>query len=165
MNNKEICAMLSDFISVAERPVCVNGGVYKERSGNVYMPTEVRDGILELMAQSFCRKTKFGEYECYEKTKNGIGVDGCLVGEINKLNNAGITTIGCCCGHGKRQGFIQVSQNDVNKMRDIGYTQIDIDDYGNGKWCFIPKTKLPSTPDCDIAHNIESCDECGFCNL
>jgi len=165
MNNKEICTMLSDFISVAERPVCVNGEVYKNRSGNVYMTPEVRDGILELMAQSFCRKTKYGSYECYEKAKNGADVDGCLVGEINKLNNAGITTIGCCCGHGKRQGFIQVSQDCTDKMLDMDYVQIKIDDYGNGKWCFIPKTKLPSIPNCDIVRNIENCEECGFCDI
>ena len=135
--NKELCNILSDVISVSDRPVTVNGQVYKQRSGNVYLHEEARDAMLEVMARLHCRNVGFGTYNCYEDTKNGIGVDSCLVGEINRINNQGIETIGCCCGHGIRGGYIQVAPEYVKRMEEMGYE-------GEGtEWCFKPKTSLP----------------------
>lgn len=34
------------------------------------------------------------------------GVDACIAGIVQALNDAGIYTAGCCCGHGKHDGNI-----------------------------------------------------------
>ena len=53
-------------------------------------------------------------------------------------------TTGCCCGHGRSLGFIQVrTQEDIKKMEALGY-QHYIYEYKFGgiirKDAFIPKT-------------------------
>lgn len=74
-----------------------------------------------------------------------IYVDTCLQSEISKLiRHHHIWTVGSCCGHGIKQAYIQVSDASVNKMIDLGYKQLPLDKYGNGKNCFKPKTILPN---------------------
>jgi hypothetical protein len=114
------------------------------------------------MARQYCRRVGYGTYLCYEQTHQGVEVDGCLVGEINRLNNEGIKTIGCCCGHGRQQGYIQVAPDNVEEMLKRKYQQIEIDDHGNGEWCFVPKTSLPKP--CEVAVYAEDCNDCGFCD-
>lgn len=165
MSEKEMCQILSDLIAVSDRPVVVNGEVYAERSGKVNLALDARDAMLELMARLYCRKVGYGTYLCYEQTRQDVEVDGCLVGEINRLNNEGVKTIGCCCGHGRRQGYIQVAPDSVAEMLKREYQQIEVDNYGNGEWCFKPKTALPKPAGCTISEYAESCGECGFCDL
>lgn len=105
--------------------------------------------IQETQRKLYCNSVQFGSYECYEYTMVGATVDRCLVGEINKLNINGITTIGCCCGHGKQLGYIQVIPEHISKMVDLGYEQLPVDKNGNGKYCFKPKTILYSMVDCE----------------
>ena len=136
--NMGLCNILSDIVSVSDRPLMVNGEIYRQRGGNVYLHEEARDAILEAMARLHCRNVGFGTYDCYEATKYGFDVDSCLVGEINRLNNQGIKTIGCCCGHGRRGGYVQVTPTDANKMLEIGY------EAEGAEWCFKPKTSLPT---------------------
>jgi hypothetical protein len=51
-----------------------------------------------------------------------IAVDKCLVREILDLWEGGITTTGCCCGHGdNNKAFIGVVNEDVDKMKKLGY--------------------------------------------
>lgn len=38
-----------------------------------------------------------------------VGVDACLVPLIEALNNAGISTVASCCGHGKKAANIILS--------------------------------------------------------
>lgn len=42
------------------------------------------------------------------KTSSGkeVDVDSCIVPLVYALNMAGIETVACCCGHGKRPGNI-----------------------------------------------------------
>lgn len=87
-----------------------------------------------------CNKVEYGSYDCYADTKYGFSVDRCLVNEINSLNDDGIKTIGCCCGHRRQQGYIQVTPIYIPKMLWLGYEQLPVDEYGNGLWCFKPKT-------------------------
>jgi len=89
-----------------------------------------------------CKDIIIGSYDCYEETNYNFSVDSCLVKEINFLNNKGINTIGCCCGHGRNHGYIQVIPSHVCNMKNLGYEQLPIDEKGNGKWCFKPKTIL-----------------------
>lgn len=139
--SRELCNILSDIVSVSDRPVIVNGEIYKQRGGNVYLHEEARDAILEAMAYLHCRNVGFGTYDCYDATKYGFDVDSCLVGEINRLNNQGIKTIGCCCGHGRRGGYIQVTPTDVDKMLEMGYEE------EGERWCFKPRTSIPPARD------------------
>lgn len=48
-----------------------------------------------------------------KKYKTNILVDECLGDEIESLWNKGIRTAGCCCGHGKYLGFINVCQDGI----------------------------------------------------
>lgn len=94
-----------------------------------------------------------GSYECqqlviYNNERNRIiSVDKCLIPEIQSLWLRGITTIGCCCGHGNGGEYIQVDQFDSDDMCKLGYKQLDpqIGDDGflYGLDCFKPKTCLP----------------------
>ena len=87
----------------------------------------------------------FITYNCdSKKYKTNILVDECLADEIENLWNKGIRTTGCCCGHGKYLGFINVCQDDdIEKMEHLGYQHyIFEDDFGGEKRKdkFIPKS-------------------------
>ncbi len=41
-----------------------------------------------------------------EVRQKKVGIDSCIAPIIKALNDGGITTIACCCGHGKRPGSI-----------------------------------------------------------
>ena len=91
-----------------------------------------------------CSEIDFGSYECYAKVPGTrISVDKCLVKEIRVLRDAKVNTIGCCCGHGKKQGYIQVAPEDCKLMKELGYRRLPLDKNGNGPWCFVPKTEFP----------------------
>lgn len=143
MDNKLMAQVLSDIIASARMPVIVNGEVYKEHRMTVNLDNEAIEAMLHAMENLHCKNVDFGSYTCCEDTKNGISVDGCLVAEVGKLVNGGIKTIGCCCGHGRAQGYIQVAPESVDDMKKLGYEQLPLDADGNGLWCFKPKTLLP----------------------
>lgn len=64
----------------------------------------------------------FIPYNC-DRTeyKTEICVDACLADEITELWKKGIRTMGCCCGHGRYLGMIQVLPEDAPKMLALGY--------------------------------------------
>lgn len=48
----------------------------------------------------------YGNYRLVEiinqkQNKKKVPVDACIADEIKDLNNNGVITLGCCCGHGK----------------------------------------------------------------
>lgn len=142
LTDVDLCKIISDAVHASAR--LNTGPLAKGTPVNwIRFDEEIREAMLEIMARVNCRHIDFGSYNCYEETKYGFSVDGCLVGEINHLNNNGINTVGCCCGHGKAQGYIQVSPEFVQAMLAAGYEQLPLDNYGNGLWCFRPKTHLP----------------------
>jgi len=143
MNSKLMAQIFSDIIAVAQMPKIINGEVYMEHRRNISVTDEMIEAMLFAQRELRCINVGFGSYDCYEQTIDDVSVDSCLVGEINRLNNEGITTIGCCCGHGKKQGYIQVTPSHIEKMISLGYKQLSVDEYGNGGWCFKPKTVLP----------------------
>lgn len=88
----------------------------------------------------------FIRMNCYDGYKNIIVVDECLADEIVGLWELGIHTCGCCCGHGEESkiGFIQVVDDDIPKMRELGYEKyIYSNEFGGIKRedAFIPKSK------------------------
>ncbi|NII81724.1 MULTISPECIES: hypothetical protein [unclassified Pedobacter] len=50
-----------------------------------------------------------------------ICVDACLSAEIQSLWDLGISTTGCCCGHNYLPPFIGVIDEDIPKMKGLGY--------------------------------------------
>ena len=51
-----------------------------------------------------------------------ISVDECLADEIQAIWAKGIRTNGCCCGHnGQAPPYIGVFEEDIEKMRALGY--------------------------------------------
>lgn len=54
--------------------------------------------------------------------ENGYGIDKCIAEEIMALWMLGITTTGCCCGHGKVPPYIGVIDEDIPRMKEFGYT-------------------------------------------
>ena len=106
--------------------------------------------LASLRYDNCCQYSPIGEYRCYQKihVDDGyigdiIAVDVCLVHEVKSLHRHGVKTVGCCCGHGKMNAFIQVADQSVQKMHELGYKQLPVDEYGNGVNCFEPKTYLP----------------------
>jgi hypothetical protein len=53
--------------------------------------------------------------------KEKVYVDVCISEEIKSLWDRGITTTGCCCGHNKIEGFIGVIDEDIPRMKELGY--------------------------------------------
>lgn len=95
-----------------------------------------------------CCDSRIGAYKCYvgihfspQSGRRPIYVDTCLQHEANELiTKHNVNTVGCCCGHGYKEAYIQVSPHSVQKMHELGYEQLPEDEYGQGKWCFKPKT-------------------------
>lgn len=143
MENKEISKLFADMIAMSDRKPFLDRDDERTRSGVLFIGTLDRDAMLEAMARLHCRSVGFGTYECIDVTKENITVDYCLSPEIQRLRNDGIETIGCCCGHGRLQGYIQVDPKFVETMKQNGYKQLPLDKFGNGHWCFKPKTSLP----------------------
>ena len=97
-----------------------------------------------------CRKkiiyppTKFITYNYQkDKYKTEVLVDECLADEIEHLWDKGIKTTGCCCGHGYLLGFIEVTEDCIKSMEQLGYIHYIYDvKYGGNerKDAFIPKS-------------------------
>lgn len=84
----------------------------------------------------------------YRSTMNGnktqISIDTCLVEEIIYLWTCRITTTGCCCGHnhGEQYPYIGVEDEDIPKMKAMGYKVRFNPMYPEREDSFIPKTQL-----------------------
>lgn len=85
----------------------------------------------------------FIPYNCCDGYKECIDIDKCLEDEIKDLWSNGIKTMGCCCGHGKTLGFIQVTNDCIDRMYELGYQNYIYENEFGGKErkdAFIPKT-------------------------
>lgn len=104
--------------------------------------------LAHLRNDAVCVDSPIGEYKCQVKImfspqseRESICVDTCLQHEIHELIfKHNVHTIGCCCGHGKKQAYIQVSSQFVQKMHELGYELLPKETDEQGKWCFKPKT-------------------------
>ena len=76
-------------------------------------------------------------------------IDECLVDEIKDLWSKGVHTRGCCCGHGKMSGYIEVERTDIPKMLELGY-DVFTEKEENMFDTFIPKSKCH----CKLTSNI-----------
>jgi hypothetical protein len=51
-----------------------------------------------------------------EQNNKRVKVDACIADEVQELNNLGVITLGCCCGHG-RAGQIVEWENNAGKWK------------------------------------------------
>lgn len=117
------------------------------RSSN-WLNTRDQRTLAQLRDTAVCVDSPIGEYRCQveimfsqQSGREPICVDTCLQYEIHELIfKHNVNTIGCCCGHGRKQAYIQVSPQSVQKMHELGYVQLSEKEDGQGKWCFKPKT-------------------------
>ena len=65
-------------------------------------------------------------YDYFGKRKYFCYIDECLLEEIKHLWDLGIETNGCCCGHGKVDGYIGVNPDgdNIGKMEKLGYDHL-----------------------------------------
>lgn len=78
-----------------------------------------------------CKNVTIGGYEnqttverpdhMKKNTDNPLCIDTCILPEIEYLWSKGITTTGCCCAHHVNIPFIGVIDEDIQKMKDLGY--------------------------------------------
>lgn len=52
-----------------------------------------------------------------------ISIDRCILDEIKHLWSLGIHTRGCCCGHNKVSGMINVADESIGIMFELGYKE------------------------------------------
>ena len=80
----------------------------------------------ERYAQQIVIEPPFPEYVA-NKQVNGISgsvcIDPCIMDEIQSLWDKGILTLGCCCGHNILPPFVNVADEHIQQMLDMGYIQ------------------------------------------
>lgn len=52
---------------------------------------------------------------------HAIAVDFCIAEYVQEMNNRGIITLGCCCGHGKAPAVVLVALESADLMDRYGY--------------------------------------------
>lgn len=52
-----------------------------------------------------------------------VGIDLCILPEIQYLWSLGIHTRGCCCGHNNTSGMVNVADESIGKMFELGYEE------------------------------------------
>lgn len=58
-----------------------------------------------------------------------VPVDACMAPLVQLLNDRGVRTFGCCCGHGEEEGFISLE-----------------DDKGCVRWILLEKCDVQAEP-------------------
>lgn len=93
------------------------------------------DGQVELVPPDHMRR----------EDERGICVDVCLALEVSQLWREGITTTGCCCGHGKSGNaglaYIGVVPDDIPRMKALGYDVVHNSCRPGDEDSFAPKAR------------------------
>ncbi len=53
-----------------------------------------------------------------------MGVDSCIADYVQKMNDQGIHTLGCCCGHGEYPAMVTIDINSTALLDAYGYTWV-----------------------------------------
>lgn len=104
------------------------------------------------MHQCNCKNVELGSFDnqifvhapAHMPKENGYCLDKCISEEVMALWMLGITTTGCCCGHGKAEPFIGVADKDIPIMKKMGYQVLRNMSRGPGNTdedSFIPRGK------------------------
>lgn len=93
---------------------------------------------------------QMSDYLSSSGSSKSICLDLCIAGEVIQLWSLGITTTGCCCGHGgKSPAYIGVIDKDADRMLNLGYV------YENEKnQSFKPKS-IGGLPECHFSRICE----------
>lgn len=75
-----------------------------------------------------------------EEYYTDVGIDVCLVSEIWELWRKGIRTTGNCCGHNQIFPYIGVVDEDIPKMKALGYEVQPHSTQPEREDSFIPKS-------------------------
>lgn len=74
---------------------------------------------------------KHGNYNVVEVIQKGrrnqeVKVDACIANDVRALNEAGIVTIGSCCGHGFESNYphVLIDEESVDKAKALGYNPV-----------------------------------------
>lgn len=54
------------------------------------------------------------------------GVDACIADYVQRMNEQGIVTTGCCCGHGKSPAWVTVDIGSLIQMLQLGYSNCEL---------------------------------------
>lgn len=84
---------------------------------------------VNIMFKCTCENVELGTYAnqmwvhapAHMPKENGYCLDRCVAEEVMILWQLGITTTGCCCGHGTVAPFIGVEDEDIPRMKAMGY--------------------------------------------
>ena len=57
-----------------------------------------------------------------------VPVDSCIADEVQQLNDNGVWTLGCCCGHGTEDKTILIHDDSIELAKSLGYS---VEYYGN----------------------------------
>lgn len=50
-----------------------------------------------------------------------VAVDACIADYVQRMNDQGVITVGCCCGHGKGRPVVLVAAESVPLLAQLGY--------------------------------------------
>lgn len=106
-----------------------------------------------------CKKVHIQSYDCSyqiylpwkcklswkddaDKMPVSVSIDKCLLPEIISLWEMGIKTTGCCCGHGVAAPYIGVTEDNIQRMKNLGYEVQFNSCRPEAEDSFIPKTEL-----------------------
>lgn len=101
------------------------------------------------MFKCTCNNIEVGTYDnqifvhapAHMPKNNGYCLDRCISEEVMILWQLGITTTGCCCGHGKVPPFIGVTDKDISIMKGWGYQVQKNDSRSSAEDSFRPMGK------------------------
>jgi hypothetical protein len=122
-----------------------------------------------------CKHGTYIDVEVINK-QNGrvVKIDACIADEIQTLNNLGVVTLGCCCGHGNAGKIIEwangfgewkghdypphtlIDQKSIEDVKELGYRPFPYyyaDGEHNGVWQMYLKTGCVTEEDVEGWHN------------
>lgn len=60
-------------------------------------------------------------HDDYPDGRHEVGADACIADYVQAMNDKGIVTVGCCCGHGNAPPTVLVASESVATMDALGY--------------------------------------------
>lgn len=116
----------------------------------------VKKDMLKASTKCLCVDVKVGSYDNQvtvrvadtvdlrynapgRELRETVGLDVCIADEIADLWARGIVTTGCCCGHNRTIGYIDVAPEYIPQMKKMGYKVILNPQYPDAEDSFLPK--------------------------
>ena len=112
------CLVTKNFITTFNEQLYLAEVVTDYINQNEYLSRHDMRTLAQLRDNYVCADSPIGEYRCQveirfsaQSERKSFSVDTCLQHEIHELIfKHKVNTIGCCCGHGRKQAYIQVSE-------------------------------------------------------